>query len=165
MVAFSRLRYNKYKPILFVSDDLKWCRKHFSNYKNVRFLDKTFNDNKTITDLTALSMCFQVYGNQDCTFSQLGVILNKNRHVYENTKYAHTFFVDKYGGNNNFYSSKRTRQNRIYRDFRARHLVINCKPLVVENEFNYWYYFNQTIFFFTDKYDWIKKKIKSIAGK
>ena len=59
---------HKYDPILFVSDDIKWCKKHFSSYKNVDFLEDEYH-NKVITDMMVLSMCKSVFGDYDCTFT------------------------------------------------------------------------------------------------
>ena len=155
------IKENKNNPIIFVSDDIKWCKKHFSKYKNVKFLDKCYGDNKVMTDMYALSMCSRIYGDHSCTFSQLGVILNPNRHVNEVPDTPHMFFQMIHGGDaavSGFYSHKKVRDYRICIDFRSRQHLINCKPIIMDESFNYWFYVNKITNFFKDLFSLKDKK-------
>ena len=72
---------NEYKntDIIFVSDDIEWCKKYFSKYKNVKFVEHiNTNLNPIIYDLTVLTLCKHLIVDMQCTFSHWGILLNNN---------------------------------------------------------------------------------------
>ena len=72
---------NEYKntDIIFVSDDIEWCKKYFSKYKNVKFVEHiNTNLNPIIYDLTILTLCKHLIIDMECTFSHWGALLNNH---------------------------------------------------------------------------------------
>lgn len=148
---------NKHSPILFVSDDLKWCKKHFRKYKNVRFFDDVYDGNKIVLDLTVMSMCREIYGDYHCTFSQLAVILNQNDQP-KGVLHSHKFFVRR-GETSGFYQYNKRRTNSRYIDFRTRYDILSCSACECDEAFNYWFYINHTLNFLKNLFTlWLLKK-------
>lgn len=70
---------NSCENILFISDDINWCKTNFYKFKNVYFYDSMVLPKKSIIDQYILHLAKYFFGNLDCTFSTVPLMLSTNK--------------------------------------------------------------------------------------
>lgn len=72
------IKENLNKQIIFISDDINWCKENFKQYNNVKFFDDNV-ENKLIYDQYMLINCEILVFNLDCSFSNVPFTIQSNK--------------------------------------------------------------------------------------
>lgn len=75
---FDFIKNNSDKKIIFVSDDIEWCKKNFKNYNNILFNEYNEKD-KILMDQFIMFNSYELIINVDCTFSHIPHLLKDNK--------------------------------------------------------------------------------------
>ena len=75
---FKFINDNLDKKIIFVSDDIQWCKENFNNYNNVLFNEYNEND-KVLIDQFIMYNSYELIINSDCTFSHIPHLTKNNK--------------------------------------------------------------------------------------
>ena len=72
------IKNNLNKEIIFISDDINWCKENFNQYNNVKFFDDNIK-NKLIYDQYIMANCETLVFNLDSSFSNVPFFIKNNK--------------------------------------------------------------------------------------
>ena len=72
------IKENLDKQIIFISDDIDWCKENFNQYENVKFFDDNI-ENKLIYDQYMMVNCETLVFSLDCSFSNVPFFIKDNK--------------------------------------------------------------------------------------